>query len=208
MNEYSSPPCMTENHFHEYPASPNLSDEEALKRKLAIIMVGMPACGKTITSRGIHRYLRWCNISTALVNVAQLRSRTIGEGLKAEFFDPSNDACLLSRTKIADQALELMIAEFVERPTKVVILDASNTTRQRRAVIHKRLREVGIGTVVFIECSYAHSDQQLHLWMSCPEYRSQSPEAALTDYKVCTILVYIYLSIYVTEAHPILFKDI
>lgn len=69
----------------ENPPSSNLDGPFG---KLAIIMVGLPASGKTFTARNISRYMRWLGIRTRLFSVAHVRNKIIGENLTADFFDP------------------------------------------------------------------------------------------------------------------------
>ena len=56
--------------------------------KIAVVMVGLPATGKTFTARNLSRYLRWLGIKTKTFSVATYRTRLIGPNLNADFFDP------------------------------------------------------------------------------------------------------------------------
>ncbi len=79
---------------------------------IAVIMVGLPATGKTFTARSLSRYLRWLGVETRTFSVAHYRTRYIGTGLRADFFNPHNEDFLEKRTMIADMALDDMLAWF------------------------------------------------------------------------------------------------
>lgn len=66
---------------------------------IAIVMVGLPATGKTFTARNLSRYLRWLGVKTRTFSVALYRNRAIGEKLNADFFDPSRLNFLKERLK-------------------------------------------------------------------------------------------------------------
>lgn len=78
--------------------------------KIAIIMVGLPASGKTHTARNLSRYLRWMGVPTRTFRVADYRLEAFkGRLINADFFDPQNPENLHLRTIIADRALEDML---------------------------------------------------------------------------------------------------
>lgn len=56
--------------------------------KIAVVMVGLPATGKTFTARNLTRYLRWLGVKTKNFGVATYRTRLIGPNLNSDFFDP------------------------------------------------------------------------------------------------------------------------
>jgi predicted kinase len=155
--------------------------------QIAVVMVGLPACGKTFIARNLARYLRWSSIPTLTISVAHIRKTVIGLKLRASFFDPQNSEALLERTRIADMALEMMLEWFKGGKEQVGILDASNTTVQRRDIIRNRFEDRGI-KVVFLECIYnLESAVEAHireLRMACPEYEDLTGQEALDDFKV------------------------
>lgn len=59
--------------------------------RLAVVMVGLPATGKTFTARNLSRYLKWLGVPTRMFSVAYARNKLVGEKLNADFFDPSKD---------------------------------------------------------------------------------------------------------------------
>ncbi len=159
--------------------------------KIALIMVGLPARGKSFIARNLGRYLLWIGVRTQVVSLGSIRKSSIGDKLRADFFDPSNKEALDKRTDIADKALNELIRGF-ELGGQVGILDASNTTAGRREYIHSVLTGQDI-KVIFIECLYSEEENLVEkhieeLRMTCPEYEDMSPEDAVADFRVISIL--------------------
>lgn len=162
---------------------------------LAIIMVGLPATGKSFTSRNLSRYLRWLGVETFTFSAAKYRQDMLhGHQITADFFDASNADCLQQRTRVADATLTDMVHWF-QRDTadntsningKVAIMDASNTIQARRLLIKAALEEIGV-SVIFIECIYETegllNEHLPFLHLLSPDYEHLNSETAQEDYK-------------------------
>jgi broad specificity phosphatase PhoE/predicted kinase len=116
--------------------------------KLAFVMVGLPARGKTFIARKIARYLSWLGHKTQVYNVGSYRRALLGRH-RHSFFDPRNEAGHLARRDVAMQALEDMLA-FLRTGGDIAIYDATNNTRERRDLVHARCAAEGVD-VVFVE---------------------------------------------------------
>ena len=57
---------------------------------LALVMVGLPARGKTYLARKIRRYLSWLGYRTRGFNVGEYRRKRLGARQPHDFFDPDN----------------------------------------------------------------------------------------------------------------------
>ena len=77
-----------------------------LERPLVVVMVGLPARGKTYIARKLARYLAWTGYQTEVFNVGNYRRERFGAKVPASFFDPNNPEGLGSRRKAALFALE------------------------------------------------------------------------------------------------------
>src|SRR5690349_21540175 len=99
--------------------------------KIAFIMVGLPARGKTFIARKVARYLSWLGYETRVYNVGAYRRSRLGSHHRHSFFDPRNEAANAARTQVALAALDDMLA-FLRDGGDVGIYDATNNTRERR----------------------------------------------------------------------------
>jgi broad specificity phosphatase PhoE/predicted kinase len=117
--------------------------------RLAIVMVGLPARGKTFIARKIARYLSWLGHKTQVFNVGAYRRKRLGSHQRHPFFDPRNEAAKAARLELAIQALDDMLS-FLDAGGDIGIYDATNNTRERRAVVRARCAAEGV-EVVFVE---------------------------------------------------------
>src|SRR5580700_10730395 len=104
--------------------------------KLAFVMVGLPARGKTFTARKIARFLSWLGHKTQVFNVGTYRRARLGSHQHHSFFDPRNEAAQQARLDVALVALDDMLA-FLRGGGDVAIYDATNNTRERRALVRR-----------------------------------------------------------------------
>jgi broad specificity phosphatase PhoE len=112
-------------------------------------MVGLPARGKTFIARKIVRYLSWLGYRTKMFNVGSYRRARLGSHQRHSFFDPLNPSGQQARRDVAMAALEDMLA-FLDEDGDIAIYDATNSTRERRALVAARCAEAGL-EVVFVE---------------------------------------------------------
>ncbi len=153
--------------------------------KLALVMVGLPARGKSYISRKLARYLRWLGHPTRVFNVGSYRRERLGFDRRHDFFDPSNPEGEAQRLEVARLALDDMLA-WLRGDGRVGILDATNTTRERRRMVKERCEREGC-KVMFIEsiCDDASvidanvRETKLH----SPDYAGVDPEEAVKDFR-------------------------
>ncbi|KAI8586760.1 Fructose-2,6-bisphosphatase [Geranomyces variabilis] len=80
--------------------------------KLACVMVGLPARGKTYVARKIARYLAWLGHHSRIFNVGNYRRNAVGAVQMHDFFDPTHPENAALRKEVADRALEDMLQWF------------------------------------------------------------------------------------------------
>ncbi|CAN1856218.1 FKFBP [Linum perenne] len=126
-------------------------------RHLAIVLVGLPARGKTFTAVKLTRYLRWLGHNTKHFNVGKgslflleyqivLRSFLLMQ--YADFFRNDNPEGVEARNEVAALAMEDMIA-WMQEGGQVGIFDATNSTRRRRNMLMKMAE--GKCKIIFLE---------------------------------------------------------
>ncbi|KAK9689609.1 hypothetical protein RND81_09G071100 [Saponaria officinalis] len=105
-------------------------------RHLAIVLVGLPARGKTFTAAKLTRYLRWLGHDTKHFNVGKYRRLKLGTNQCADFFRGDNPEGIEARNEVAALAMEDMIS-WMQEGGQVGIFDATNSTRERRTMLMK-----------------------------------------------------------------------
>ncbi|KAJ3123309.1 Fructose-2,6-bisphosphatase [Nowakowskiella sp. JEL0407] len=80
--------------------------------RLAVIMVGLPARGKTYIARKTARYLAWLGYVTRIFNVGNYRRDLCGASVPHDFFDPRNDEYTRRRAEVALTAMDDMLRWF------------------------------------------------------------------------------------------------
>ena len=155
------------------------------QEKLALVMVGLPARGKTYVARKIERYLSWLGYRVRGFNVGEYRRELVGARQTASFFSPENQETRGPRLQAAMKALDDLLA-FLHDGGEVGIYDATNTERERRGVIASRCRAEGVH-VVMIE-SICHDEAVIEAnvretKLRSPDYADIDPEQAVGDFK-------------------------
>ena len=153
--------------------------------RLALVMVGLPARGKSYTARRIERYLSWLGYCTRVFNVGEYRRARVGARVPHSFFDPDNPRGEEARRSVAMVALEDMVAWLTD-DGQVAIYDATNSTRARRAMVRARCERAGF-QVLFIEIRCDDPDlieaNIRSTKLSSPDYKDTDPDEAVTDFR-------------------------
>jgi broad specificity phosphatase PhoE/predicted kinase len=165
------------------PAGP-ISQRRAETLKLAIVMVGLPARGKTYIARRIARYLSWLGRSARVFNVGNYRRERLGSRQDASFFDPGNAEGRRSRLTLALAALDDMCG-WMAAGGEIGIYDATNSTRDRRETVARRLEAQGI-SVLYVE-SICHDQATIdanvrETKLRSPDYLGIEADVAVKDF--------------------------
>lgn len=219
--------------------------------KLVIIMVGLPARGKSYITKKLQRYLSWQQHDSRIFNVGNRRRIATGRRVpahrrlgpepahldppvqaasillngcpapngdslhhdeyeptdldlnhaakdaddkeqeevdqSANFFDPKNEKASAIREQVAMETLDELMDYLLIQGGAVGILDATNSTieRRQRLVDGIRQREPKLG-ILFIESICRDPDlleANMRLKLSGPDYRDKDPRKSLEDFK-------------------------
>ncbi|PYI04237.1 bifunctional 6-phosphofructo-2-kinase/fructose-2,6-bisphosphate 2-phosphatase [Aspergillus sclerotiicarbonarius CBS 121057] len=224
--------------------------------KLVIVMVGLPARGKSYVTKKLARYLNWLQHDTEIFNVGERRRVAAGKSpavagrrpndavtsppelenklpppavptkilvngkeedpsqsiivppmnanpaeqdaireaspepidQSASFFDPKNQLAVRLREQVALDTLDELLDYILEQGGSVGILDATNSTMERRKAIvdHIRNRAGPELNILFLESSCVDPElleANMRLKLSGPDYKDQDPVKALEDFK-------------------------
>ncbi|XP_076220214.1 6-phosphofructo-2-kinase/fructose-2,6-bisphosphatase isoform X1 [Aptenodytes patagonicus] len=150
-----------------------------------VILVGLPARGKTYISRKLTRYLNWIGTPTRVFNVGQYRREAVQSYKSYEFFRHDNEEAMQIRRQCALAALKDVRTYLSSEEGQVAVFDATNTTRERRALILQFAKENGY-KVLFVEsiCDdptiIEENIKQVKL--SSPDYKGCAQEEVVADF--------------------------
>ena len=144
-----SPPKVDNPLPHVLPEGENATPLEVMgstaSDKLVIIMVGLPATGKTHIAKRICRFLSFFHdIPSQIFNVGDYRRQLCGAQMPADFYDTSNVQGMAARTMACDAALADLLEYIGQDGVRVAAFDATNSTFARRQHILETFRESGV----------------------------------------------------------------
>ena len=154
-----------------------------LNNKLYIVMVGLPARGKSTIAYKLKDNLTKYGIRTGIFNNGDLRRRLTGvETSRPEFYSPDNLYGVELREKIAVTNMG-RAADFLNRTGCVAILDATNVSAKRR---EKIVRSITDHPILFIEC--INGDEKIlkasiQRKISNPEFSHLAKENAIKSFR-------------------------
>ena len=154
-----------------------------------IVMVGLPARGKTYIAQKLTRYLNWIGVNTRVFNAGDYRrnlSQDQAKKPKHNFFDPNNACAKAIREQCMEDALQDAINWLKSGNGDVAIFDATNTTRERRHNVFTRIVVKNHFKCIFLE-SICTSDEIVEsnvreVKVHSPDYKGVEAEEAITDF--------------------------
>eukprot|EP00742_Colponemidia_sp_Colp-10_P001041 GILJ01001127.1.p1 GENE.GILJ01001127.1~~GILJ01001127.1.p1 ORF type:complete len:463 (-),score=42.69 GILJ01001127.1:234-1556(-) len=156
-------------------------------KKIVLGMTGLPARGKTYIARKVARHLAWLGFSTRVFNVGNYRREKVGAALDAEFFDPQNPNGVEARRQVAQAALDDLVAWLQNKDGEVAIYDGTNSTRERRQMVCKRVSEEPNMELIWVECScsdpHVIESNIRQTKLTSPDYLNMDPDLAVADFR-------------------------
>ena len=120
-----------------------------MNHKLYIVMVGLPARGKSTVAQKLEENLSKDAIKTRIFNNGRLRRQLIRRDTSSpNFYDPGNREGAAQRERIAGINLK-RARQFLANGGEVAILDAANADPKRRETVKSMLSD---HPILFIEC--------------------------------------------------------
>ena len=152
-------------------------------QKLVIVMVGLPARGKSTMARKLGRTLELDGIRVRIFNNGELRRKLDADASTSspEFFSPANAQGREIRERILRMNIEMAQA-FLADGGEVAIMDASNVTHQRRQTIAAAFPGLPL---CYIECLNADEEAleaNLERKARLKEFQHLSLEQALESF--------------------------
>jgi len=167
-----------------------------------LVMVGLPARGKTHMARKLMQYLSFFHGAVVrLFNVGNYRRNMLGPSHTNDFFDPKNAENDKLRQECAHEAMRDMISFLFQKggdanghtleqksedSGRIGIYDATNTTKARRKWITEMLRGLPV-KLIFIES--VCTDEEIikkNIWdakVNLPDYARMGKQEAYNDFK-------------------------
>lgn len=193
------------------PAKANGRGVQVEDTRICVVMVGLPARGKSyIAQKGApsptspntpsescessnltpvafaaQRYLQWLSVPSQTFNVGNYRRKAAAQPT-ADFFDIGNSEGERQRKAAAEAAVADMLKWFRDEKGTVAILDATNSTKERRKWILEICTNAGI-EVIYVESKCDDEDLIManirDVKTTSPDYKGQDPEQAAIDFR-------------------------
>eukprot|EP00536_Pseudo-nitzschia_multiseries_P013491 jgi/Psemu1/68735/estExt_Genemark1.C_5770009 len=177
---------------HVLPEGDNAAPLEVMgssaSDKLVIVMVGLPATGKTHIAKRICRFLSFFHdIPSQIFNVGDYRRQLCGAQQPASFYNPDNPDGVAQRQVACDAALADLMEYMSEDGVRVAALDATNSTKERRKHITATLKkEKNNIKTIFVESicdDEAILLSNIHkVKLSTPDYKGVEENKAVADF--------------------------
>lgn len=176
--------------IHQFISSDNISPAQLYATssgqlfhagKLCVVLVGLPARGKTHHSVALTRYLRWLGVKTHAFHLGDYRRKLGGPDFKVpnDYFLPNRSpATAVFRKKVLDACMTDIFA-FFDDGGQVAIYDAVNASASVRKNLFDTFSPKKIG-VLFVEC--IATDDHL-VARNVRDVKLTSPDYQGVDYK-------------------------
>ncbi|XP_024148081.1 6-phosphofructo-2-kinase/fructose-2,6-bisphosphatase 2 isoform X2 [Oryzias melastigma] len=150
-----------------------------------IVMVGLPARGKTYMSKKLTRYLNWIGVPTKVFNLGVYRRKAVRAYKSYDFFKHDNEEAMKIRKQCALVALQDVKAYLNDEGGQIAVFDATNTTRERRELILNFANDNAC-KVFFVESLCDDPDviaeNIMEVKVSSPDYPESGSDSVMEDF--------------------------
>ncbi|KAK0376157.1 6-phosphofructo-2-kinase [Colletotrichum limetticola] len=156
--------------------------------RIAIVMVGLPARGKTHICVSLARYLGWLGVKTRIFHLGDYRRATVGKGgivPEDYFFPDASPQSVILRQKILKKCREDIYAWLNHENGQVAIYDAVNPTAAGRRALAKELAKHDVQTLFiesFVDDEAILRDNARNVKISSPDFAGMDPDEAAKLY--------------------------
>lgn len=156
--------------------------------RIAIVLVGPPARGKTHISVSLSRYLQWLGVKTRIFHLGDYRRATLGPGVEIPedyFFADASASSVMLRQKILKKCREDIYGWLNHENGQVAIYDAVNPLSGGRKSLAKEFAKHDVQTL-FLESLV--TDQKIleenarSVKISSPDFLDMDPDVAAKLY--------------------------
>lgn len=150
--------------------------------KLIIVLVGLPARGKSYTSNNLCRFLNWCGKKCKVFNAGEYRRKKINGYQNADFFDPNNKDAYALKEKIASDCFRDLL-KWINHDGEIALFDATNTNKKRRQYLVEESKDLNIIFLELITNSQKIITNNLEMKLISPDYINKDKSFAINDFK-------------------------
>uniref|UniRef100_A0A672P0Z7 6-phosphofructo-2-kinase/fructose-2,6-bisphosphatase 2 n=1 Tax=Sinocyclocheilus grahami TaxID=75366 RepID=A0A672P0Z7_SINGR len=180
-----------DNHNDSKKAEPRVNEKKCswasymTNSPTVIVLIGLPARGKTYISKKLTRYLNWIGVPTKVFNLGVYRREAVQSYKSFDFFRHDNEEAMKIRKQCAIVALQDVKSYLNEEGGQIAVFDATNTTRERRNLILSFAKENAY-KVFFVEslCNDPEviAANILDVKVSSPDYPERGRESVMEDF--------------------------
>ncbi|KAL8419235.1 hypothetical protein RB594_002447 [Gaeumannomyces avenae] len=156
--------------------------------RIAIVMVGLPARGKTHICVSMARYLSWLGVKSRIFHLGDYRRATVGPGGSVPedyFFPNASPRSVLLRQKILKKCREDIYSWLNHENGQVAIYDAVNPTSSGRRSLAKEFAGRDIQTLFlesFVDDERILTENARNVKISSPDFAGMDPDEAARSY--------------------------
>lgn len=172
--------------FQNSELYPKLNSIATKSQGLAIILVGLPASGKSTIAKQLSDYFNQHSISSNIYNAGDVR-RMYAKFDNSDFFNPNNIQGKLDREKYANIAVTNLIDDINNNVVNVGFLDATNTTAARRAKMIEKVHNSINARIMIMEVQ-CNDDRLLNFNINGKahnlDYKEKNYLSSISDFKL------------------------
>lgn len=153
---------------------------------MLVVMVGLPATGKTLLSKKLAKYLNWIGHKAKVFRVSDYRRKHV-ELYSHDLFRCSNSEATEMRKKSAMEAMD-DARNYLLQGGQLAVLDGTNCDRATRAQVMDTFGRQHQIRVLFIECVCDDEDllesNTKEILKHSSDYKEMNLEKAVEDFRL------------------------